>query len=95
MRLRKIIPCQNTIKIFFTLFIIFQTSLIPCFAKDPSLAKVQIQLKREGHYHGPIDGILGSQTGAAIRRYQLAKHLRVTGELNEETYRALGIPSPK
>jgi hypothetical protein len=38
---------------------------------------VQSALKREGYYHGPIDGVNGPETKAAIRAYQRAKGLPV------------------
>jgi peptidoglycan hydrolase-like protein with peptidoglycan-binding domain len=60
---------------------------------DPTITSAQQKLKRLGFYQGDIDGSYGSQTAAAIRRYQLAENLRVTGELNPQTLNSLGIPS--
>ncbi len=51
----------------------------------------QSSLARQGYYDGAIDGKWGSQTAAAVRRFQIANDLRPTGELNPATLSALGI----
>ena len=58
---------------------------------DQTVASAQEKLKRLGYYEGTVDGQPGSQTAAAIRRYQLAENLKVTGELNSQTARSLGL----
>lgn len=58
---------------------------------DEALKAVQTKLARMGYYDGTVDGAWGSQTAAAVRRFQLAKNLRVTGELNPETLAALDV----
>lgn len=58
---------------------------------DPLIVAAQKQLKSLGYYAGKVDGIPGSQTNAAIRRYQEANKLRITGELNTETLRHMGL----
>lgn len=58
---------------------------------DSVLAEAQKKLKRMGYYEGTVDGQMGSQTAAAIRRYQLAENLKVTGELNPQTRQNLGL----
>ena len=40
-----------------------------------------------GYWPGPIDGILGSRTRAAIRQYQKDENLPVTGRLDADTAR--------
>lgn len=70
----------------------------PASWADDVVRAAQTQLRESGFYRGDIDGIWGSQTAAAVRRYQLAKDLRVTGELNEATLASLGLtsaPTPK
>jgi peptidoglycan hydrolase-like protein with peptidoglycan-binding domain len=62
---------------------------------DEVVLRVQGKLKRLGLYNGVVDGQLGSQTAAAIRRYQIAERLRVTGMLNTQTLRRLGIAAPR
>jgi peptidoglycan hydrolase-like protein with peptidoglycan-binding domain len=63
-----------------------------CGAGD--LEAAQRALKRMGYYAGDVDGRYGSQTAAAIRRFQLAEKLRVSGRLDEDTARRLGIAKP-
>jgi peptidoglycan hydrolase-like protein with peptidoglycan-binding domain len=45
----------------------------------------QQALKAKGYDPGPIDGIHGPRTSAAIRDYQKAEGLKVTGDMNAET----------
>jgi N-acetylmuramoyl-L-alanine amidase len=45
----------------------------------------QARLKNLGYYHGPIDGESGEETAAALRRFQRAQGLRVTGQADSET----------
>jgi len=52
---------------------------------------VQTALRRRGYYHGPIDGILGPSSRAAIRRWQYDHRLAVTGGINRPLLRSLGL----
>ena len=61
---------------------------------DEIVWSVQSKLKQLGYYDGRIDGQMGSQTAAAIRRYQIAERLKVTGNMNSQTLRSLGISAP-
>jgi len=38
-----------------------------------------------------VDGIMGPQTVTALRRYQAANGLSVTGRVDEATRRSLGV----
>lgn len=58
---------------------------------DETVLATQKKLSQLGFYKGTPDGQMGSQTGAAIRRYQIAENLKVTGELNRQTLQQLGI----
>lgn len=62
---------------------------------DGVVLSVQRELKQLGYYDGVVDGQMGSQTAAAIRRYQVAEKLKVTGEMNAQTLRHLGISVPR
>ncbi len=62
---------------------------------DDVVLSAQRKLKQLGFYDGVIDGQMGSQTAAAIRRYQIAEKLNVTGEMNPATLRRLGISTPQ
>ena len=55
------------------------------------IARVQERLARSGHDPGPADGIMGPKTRAAIRVFQVAKDIPVTGEVSEELLRELEI----
>ena len=58
---------------------------------DESLRQVQKKLQSLGYYKGRVDGSPGSMTNAAIRRFQIAQNLKVTGELNHQTLAKLGV----
>jgi peptidoglycan hydrolase-like protein with peptidoglycan-binding domain len=58
---------------------------------DESIRLVQKKLQVLGFYKGQVDGASGSMTNAAIRRFQLAQNLKVTGELNHQTLAKLGV----
>jgi LysM repeat protein len=53
-------------------------------------AGVQVALRALGLYHGPIDGLVGPQTVAAIRTAQRRAHLPVTGLADRRTRATLG-----
>lgn len=46
---------------------------------------VQLALQRSGYYQGTADGLLGSQTQEALGRYQVAKKLPLTCQLDSAT----------
>jgi hypothetical protein len=58
---------------------------------DEIITNVQIQLYDEGYYDGPIDGILGPETRAAIADYQADHGLAVTAAIDEPTVESLGL----
>jgi Putative peptidoglycan binding domain len=58
---------------------------------DEVIANVQTQLYNEGYYDGPIDGILGPDTRAAIADYQADHGLAVTAAVDEPTVESLGL----
>ncbi len=53
--------------------------------------QVQTQLARDGYYRGPIDGVVGPGTRAAIAAYQRDNGLRVTGGITGGLLNSLGI----
>ena len=67
-------------------------------AKGPEVERIQSQLKTEGFYLGPVDGIFGGGTDAAVRLFQAAKHLTVDGQVGQGTWATLfpdePIPAP-
>jgi len=63
-------------------------------APDESMSlimSVQKELARLGYYHGPIDGIAGSETAHALRWFQSVDKLPVSGQINSATVQALRI----
>ena len=60
---------------------------------DPAIESAQQKLKDDGFYYGEINGKKDADTTAALRRYQIRNGLQITGELNAETQRALGLTS--
>ena len=60
---------------------------------DQFVESVQQALKDEGFYYGEVNGDMNANLTAAIRRYQIRNGLQVSGELNDETLRSLGIKS--
>ena len=63
-------------------------------AADEKAAVRQIQaaLKRAGYDPGPIDGIVGTRTRAALAAYQKANQLPSQPAINAETLQRLGVP---
>jgi peptidoglycan hydrolase-like protein with peptidoglycan-binding domain len=58
---------------------------------DSVIASTQQALKEQGFYYGEITGKKDADTVAALRRYQIRNGLQVTGELNAETQKSLGV----
>lgn len=52
---------------------------------------VQLELRRRGFYGGQVDGIFGPRTRDALAAYQSRRGLLVTGAIDRETLRALGL----
>jgi peptidoglycan hydrolase-like protein with peptidoglycan-binding domain len=58
---------------------------------DEKIKQVQQKLKDQGHDAGPVDGIMGPKTQAALKEFQSAKSLKQSGQLDRETMAALGV----
>ena len=54
-------------------------------------APVQEELTRRGYYHGPIDGVVGPGTRAAISSYQKNHDMEINGTINEALLRSLRL----
>lgn len=59
--------------------------------RGPLVRVLQTQLQRSGFDPGPIDGIFGSRTDAAVRAFQQQRNLPVTGVVDVATWTALGV----
>jgi LysM repeat protein len=53
------------------------------------VAVLQFLLVRRGVYNGALDGYMGKETGAALRRYQRAMHLRADAVVGPRTLTAI------
>lgn len=58
-------------------------------AKDVKL--IQTKLKRWGYYSGAVDGIYGSGTKAAVKKFQKKNGLTADGIVGDKTLAAMGI----
>ena len=66
-------------------------------AYDPVVVEIQRVLQKGGYYdhdHHQTDGIYGPETAQAIRSYQTANGLEVTGRINSQLLTAMGITAP-
>jgi LysM repeat protein len=60
------------------------------FGGSARVAALQVALRAHGFDPGPVDGVRGQLTGAALVRFQRAKGLAPDGRLGPATRRALG-----
>lgn len=85
---------------FILLIIIFiTTTALTVFATSrrgssgSEVRKIQEKLKRWGYYSGSVDGIYGSGTENAVKKFQKANGLKVDGIAGKATLNAMGISS--
>ncbi len=58
---------------------------------NAQVRKAQQHLRSRGYQPGSADGLMGPQTISALRRYQSANGLTVTGKVDSDTLDSLGI----
>lgn len=58
--------------------------------RNPQVAGLQVALRAQGLYKGPIDAISGPETVAAVRAFQRSEGIPVTGLADTRTRAALG-----
>ena len=56
-----------------------------------TISAVQEKLNAAGYNVGKADGIWGPRSATALKKYQQEKGLQVTGRLDEDTAKALGL----
>ena len=59
--------------------------------EDQTVAEVQEALSDDGFYNGPIDGIAGPGTRAAVAAYQRSMGLPPTGLIDARLLNSLGV----
>ncbi|MBV9732522.1 MAG: peptidoglycan-binding protein [Verrucomicrobia bacterium] len=52
---------------------------------------VQTKLAQRGYYHGSIDGVLGPDSQRAIKEFQAANRMHVTGRIDPKLLKSLDI----
>ena len=60
-------------------------------SRGEEVKTIQTKLKRWGYYNGNVDGIYGSQTLAAVKKFQQKNGLTVDGIAGTKTLQAMGI----
>ncbi len=63
----------------------------PKAKQDTDMVQVQQALKEKGYDPGPVDGILGPSTKAALRAFQKSGGLEPSGQLDRGTVEKLGV----
>ena len=58
---------------------------------DDNVRAVQTRLKADGFYFGGVNGKYDSETAAAVSRYQIRNGLPISGQLDAETAKSLGV----
>ena len=60
-------------------------------SRGQEVRTIQDKLKRWGYYTGNVDGIYGSLTVSAVKRFQQKNGLKVDGIAGTQTLNAMGI----
>lgn len=84
--------------IFFIILLIFSITIsVLATSKRGSsgseVRQIQEKLKRWGYYSGSVDGIYGSATEKAVKKFQKANGLTADGIAGKATLNAMGITS--
>lgn len=73
-----------------------QTAFAETYKRGSSgsvVSEIQTKLKNWGYYSGTVDGIYGSGTEAAVKRFQQSNGLTADGKAGPATLKAMGIAS--
>lgn len=96
---RKIIAIVMIVTLIATFIVtlLFENNVVEALSKYGSrgseVSTIQEKLKRWGYYTGNVDGIYGSQTVAAVKKFQQKNGLTVDGIAGTKTLSAMGITS--
>lgn len=98
---------RGTSRVFGVAFVIAAVAAGPAFGQAPpplafvqplspsATSAVQERLREAGAYMGTPDGVWGSESQAALDRFQQQRGLAVTGSMNIATAQALGVGLPR
>lgn len=70
--------------------LVSQQTILDKGNKGSKVKTLQLRLKIQGYAPGPIDGVFGSKTAAAVKQFQDAQGLTTTGVVDGATWEALG-----
>lgn len=86
--------------IFLIVFLLIIIKIFPtCYSiskygsRGEEVKQIQTKLKAWGYYSGNVDGIYGSKTYDAVKKFQKKNNLKVDGIAGVNTLNALGINS--
>lgn len=71
-----------------------QTAFAETYKRGSSgsvVSEIQTKLKSWGYYSGAVDGVFGSGTEAAVKRFQQSNGLTADGKAGPATLKAMGI----
>lgn len=91
--MNKIYKIVAVFLVFSILLSVSVVSLSKMGSTGSEVTKIQTVLKQKGYYTGGIDGIFGTKTRAAVRKFQSANGLAVDGIAGPKTLAKLGIKS--
>ncbi len=93
--LKALIIISIVASLFVSYNVFFRNSEVDALSKYGSRGEevrtIQTKLKRWGYYAGNVDGIYGSQTLAAVKKFQRKNGLTVDGIAGKKTLEAMGI----
>ena len=69
------------------------TALSKFGSNGNEVVQIQKKLKQWGYYNGDVDGIYGSKTQAAVKKFQSSNGLSADGIAGSQTLKAMGISS--
>lgn len=90
---------KKKILLMFMVILLILTAGVAVFATSrrgssgKEVRQIQEKLKRWGYYTGSVDGIYGSQTEQAVKKFQRSNGLTADGIAGKATLAAMGITS--
>lgn len=90
---------RKKIFVVFVILILILSACVTAWATSrrgssgSEVRKIQEKLKRWGYYNGSVDGVYGSKTEAAVKKFQKNNGLTADGIAGKATLAAMGINS--